>query len=132
MSVEELIMVVVYAPFEDMYRMRIQQKDFHNRRRGHHLGHISLDCLDHIHVVVEMWMRACHVQTHDMSTEFYAQEIRRALEEQSFGIKSFTLLESDSGAQARATVILLEGQKITIKLNSQGYAVRPHTESRPI
>ena len=71
-----------------------------------------------------------------MSTEFYAEEIRRALEEQSFGIKSFNLLESDtSGVQARATVILLEGQKITILLNSQGYSVRdscPHVERRRI
>jgi len=82
-------------------------------------------------------MKASHVEYVQMSNfppEFYAEEIRRALEEQSFGIKSFTLLENDiSGVQARATVILLEGQKITIKLNSQGYSVRddyPHMKSR--
>ena len=73
-------------------------------------------------------------QETEMSTEFYAEEIRRALEEQDFGVKSFTLLESDtSGVQARATVILLEGQKIMVKLNSEGYSVRdgcPYTKSR--
>jgi hypothetical protein len=59
----------------------------------------------------------------DANTNFYEGEIRRALDEQSFGIKQYTVLET-STTRARASVTLLEGSVIIIELTSQGYIVR--------
>jgi hypothetical protein len=53
---------------------------------------------------------------------FFASELKRALDEQSFGIKSSTLLSS-SLFSAEASVTLLEGRTIVIVLTSQGYSV---------
>ena len=58
-----------------------------------------------------------------MSSEpFCAAELRRALEEQAFAIKDFTLTPSPS-EEGRATVVLLEGNTIEIQLTIQGYTV---------
>ncbi|KDR82798.1 hypothetical protein GALMADRAFT_849655 [Galerina marginata CBS 339.88] len=56
------------------------------------------------------------------SSSFCQTELHRALKEQVFGIKSFTVLSS-SLEQASASVILLEGPKVIIQLTTQGYCV---------
>ncbi|TFK40539.1 hypothetical protein BDQ12DRAFT_456878 [Crucibulum laeve] len=53
---------------------------------------------------------------------FFRDEMHRALDEQGFGIRSFTVTSSNS-RQAVASVLLLEGHKINICLTSQGYSV---------
>ncbi|KAG6843478.1 hypothetical protein H0H93_000860, partial [Arthromyces matolae] len=52
--------------------------------------------------------------------EFYANELRSALEEQSFGINSF-YLASETPYEATAVVKLLEGTDVNVVLNIQGY-----------
>ena len=57
------------------------------------------------------------------STSFCHTELYRALKEQAFGIKSFSMLSS-SLEQATASVVLLEGSKIVVELTTGGYSVR--------
>lgn len=56
------------------------------------------------------------------SASFCHSELRRALEEQAFGIKKFTI-SSSSAQQAVASIVLLEGIKLTVELTTQGYYV---------
>ncbi|KAF4577352.1 hypothetical protein EYR40_009289 [Pleurotus pulmonarius] len=54
---------------------------------------------------------------------FAADELSRALTEQSFGITSYRLETSASTLLASAVVTLLEGKTIRITLTSQGYHI---------
>jgi len=56
------------------------------------------------------------------SSTFCYDELRRALSEQSFGIKSYTMAAATSQS-ASAAVFLLEGQKVVISLEHRGYFV---------
>jgi hypothetical protein len=56
-------------------------------------------------------------------SSFYGDELLRALSEQSFGIKSFSTLASTE-LEATASMTILEGQTINIKLAMRGYSVR--------
>ncbi|KAG5736010.1 hypothetical protein E4T56_gene18380 [Termitomyces sp. T112] len=62
------------------------------------------------------------------STNFYASELQTALDDQSFGIQLFCLTSS-TPYEARASVKLLEGNAITVKLTIQGYTIEPSTSS---
>ncbi|KAJ3509124.1 hypothetical protein NLJ89_g5383 [Agrocybe chaxingu] len=55
-------------------------------------------------------------------TSFYAGELQRALKEQAFGIKAFTM-GATSSQQATASVVLLEGHHLVIRLTTQGYTI---------
>ncbi|PPQ76389.1 hypothetical protein CVT26_015378 [Gymnopilus dilepis] len=57
------------------------------------------------------------------STSFCHTELYRALKEQAFGIKSFSMLSS-SLEQATASVVLLEGSKIVVELTTGGYSIQ--------
>jgi hypothetical protein len=59
----------------------------------------------------------------DSPSSFYQDELLRALTEQSFGIRMFYTLTT-TRLQATASVTLLEGQRINIKLEMRGYSVR--------
>ena len=56
-------------------------------------------------------------------SSFYGDEMLRSLTEQSFGLEASAILETTQ-LQATASVTLLEGQKIKIKLTMRGYSVR--------
>jgi len=56
------------------------------------------------------------------SASFCHTELYRALKEQAFGIKSFSMLSS-SLEQATASVVLLEGSKLVVELTTRGYCV---------
>jgi len=56
-------------------------------------------------------------------SSFYGDELLRALTEQSFGIKIFSILATTQ-LQATASVTLLEGRQLDIKLAMRGYSVR--------
>ncbi|PPQ67729.1 hypothetical protein CVT25_009335 [Psilocybe cyanescens] len=56
------------------------------------------------------------------SISFCHSELQRALKEQSFGIKNFTILSS-SHEQASAAIVLLEGRKIIVQLTTRGYSI---------
>jgi hypothetical protein len=60
---------------------------------------------------------------------FFFEELNRALDEQSFGIKGFSVLEGDD-AFGTASIETLEGDNLTIRLDSSGYQVRwlPYTQ----
>jgi len=53
-------------------------------------------------------------------SQFYIDELQRALSEQAIAIRSFSVIDSSS-LQATASVTLLEGNDITIKLTNRGY-----------
>lgn len=53
---------------------------------------------------------------------FYRDELDAALREQLFGIRDYRITSSTS-RQATAMLVTLEGLKLTIVLNSQGYSV---------
>ncbi|KAG6841994.1 hypothetical protein C0991_004485 [Blastosporella zonata] len=65
----------------------------------------------------------------DNPAEFFANELRTVLDDQSFGIQSFSIT-SITPYQALASVRLLEGNIITIKLTIKGYTIEP-VESLP-
>jgi len=54
---------------------------------------------------------------------FFADELQRALKEQSFGIASSYCTASTSLLQATAVITLLEGSAITVGLTARGYHV---------
>ncbi|KAF9533236.1 hypothetical protein CPB83DRAFT_738974, partial [Crepidotus variabilis] len=54
---------------------------------------------------------------------FCQTELQRALKEQEFGIKSFSMNASSSTNSATANVVLLEGQKMLVQLTMQGYSI---------
>ncbi|KAF8903125.1 hypothetical protein CPB84DRAFT_1845955 [Gymnopilus junonius] len=56
------------------------------------------------------------------STSFCHTELYRALKEQAFGIKGFSMLAS-SLEQATASVMLLEGSMLVVELTTRGYCV---------
>ncbi|KAF8964352.1 GSKIP domain-containing protein [Flammula alnicola] len=56
------------------------------------------------------------------SSSFCHTELQRALKEQAFGIKSFTV-SSSSSQQAIANIVLLDGPKLAVELTTQGYSV---------
>lgn len=58
----------------------------------------------------------------ESTSSFYHSELLRALKEQAFGIKKFTI-SSSSGQQAIAAVVLLDGAKLLVQLTTQGYSV---------
>jgi len=58
----------------------------------------------------------------DSPSSFYADELLRALTEQSFGIETFSVLTT-TPIQAVASVTLLEGHNLTIKLTTRGYSI---------
>ncbi|GLB38410.1 putative protein of unknown function (DUF727) [Lyophyllum shimeji] len=58
------------------------------------------------------------------SSSFYADELRSVLQEQSFGIESFSIITT-TPSQATASVKLLEGKNISIKLSSRGFLIEP-------
>jgi hypothetical protein len=53
-------------------------------------------------------------------------ELRRALAEQSFGVESYTVKESENTTEAAAVVKLLEGVTVVISLSSHGFHVSAH------
>jgi len=53
-------------------------------------------------------------------SQFYIDELQRALSEQAIAVRSFSVIGSSS-LQATASVTLLEGNGITIKLTNRGY-----------
>ncbi|KAE9392864.1 hypothetical protein BT96DRAFT_830084 [Gymnopus androsaceus JB14] len=53
-------------------------------------------------------------------SQFHVDELQRALSEQAIAIRSFSVIDSSS-LQATASVTLLEGNDITIKLTNRGY-----------
>lgn len=55
-------------------------------------------------------------------SSFCAAELQKALKEQAFGIKTFTM-GSSSAEQATASVVLLEGHRLALQLTTQGYSV---------
>lgn len=55
-------------------------------------------------------------------SSFYASELQTALEEQIFGIQSFSFASS-TPYEAKASVKLLEGDSIIVRLTIQGYTV---------
>ena len=57
------------------------------------------------------------------SSSFCQTELQRALKEQTFGIQNFSITSS-SAEQASALVVLLEGQRLVVKLTAQGFSVR--------
>lgn len=62
-------------------------------------------------------------QTMSHSTpSFCNAELDRALKEQGFAIHSYAITSS-SPRQASASVVLLEGRRLTITLTTQGYSV---------
>ncbi|KAF8229691.1 hypothetical protein L208DRAFT_1285518 [Tricholoma matsutake] len=62
----------------------------------------------------------CVRQAHPSS--FFGDELLRALTEESFGIKAFSTIATTQ-LQATASVTLLEGQTIHIKLETRGYSI---------
>ncbi|KAF8807139.1 hypothetical protein BYT27DRAFT_7211017 [Phlegmacium glaucopus] len=56
------------------------------------------------------------------SSSFCRTELQRALKEQAFGIQTFSITSS-SAQEALASVVLLEGQKLVVKLTTQGFSV---------
>ncbi|KIK06161.1 hypothetical protein K443DRAFT_285809 [Laccaria amethystina LaAM-08-1] len=62
-------------------------------------------------------------QTMSHSTlSFCNAELDRALKEQGFAIHSYAITSS-SPRQASASVVLLEGRRLTITLTTQGYSI---------
>ncbi|KJA23986.1 hypothetical protein HYPSUDRAFT_214755 [Hypholoma sublateritium FD-334 SS-4] len=61
------------------------------------------------------------------TASFCHSELQRALKEQAFGIKKFTIT-SASGQQAIATVVLLDGAKLLVQLTTQGYSIVSTTQ----
>ncbi|KAF9468522.1 hypothetical protein BDZ94DRAFT_1245562 [Collybia nuda] len=59
---------------------------------------------------------------HPSPRSFFVDELRRALNEQSYGIEAFSITASSS-LQATASVTILEGLKFNIKLNLGGFSV---------
>lgn len=59
-----------------------------------------------------------------MSFEFYASELALALDEQTFAIIEFKLLEKRGEKQAEAEVMYLEGHRDVIVLDQSGFHVR--------
>lgn len=57
-----------------------------------------------------------------MSPPFFASELKQALSEQSFGISGYRL-GSSSLNEAQAFVDLLEGVRLDVRLNIQGFHV---------
>ncbi|KAF5315164.1 hypothetical protein D9619_007218 [Psilocybe cf. subviscida] len=55
-------------------------------------------------------------------SSFCYTELQRALKEQTFGIKSYSV-SSNSSNQAIALVVLLEGSKISVSLTTQGFSI---------
>ncbi|KAF8073776.1 hypothetical protein FPV67DRAFT_765514 [Lyophyllum atratum] len=55
-------------------------------------------------------------------SSFFADELRCVLQEQSFGIQSFSIATT-TRSQGNASVKLLEGHEITLKLTSRGYTI---------
>ncbi|KAF8169260.1 hypothetical protein BJ912DRAFT_912986 [Pholiota molesta] len=68
------------------------------------------------------WQPFCPKQAMHSPPSFCDTELHRALSEQAFGIKSFAV-SSSSPQQAIATIVLLDGPKITVQLTTQGYSV---------
>lgn len=64
-----------------------------------------------------------HLDPKSHMSSFCSTELQRALKEQTFGIKSYSI-SSTSSQQATASVVLLEGSKITVLLTTQGFSVR--------
>ncbi|RDB17996.1 hypothetical protein Hypma_000834 [Hypsizygus marmoreus] len=58
----------------------------------------------------------------DSPTHFFADELRRALAEQSFGLQTFHITTTEN-LHAKASATLLEGDEITISLTIRGYSV---------
>jgi hypothetical protein len=54
---------------------------------------------------------------------FFSSELEKALEEQSFGIAGFQLLQSSNSLESSALVTLLEGIIVNISVSSRGYQV---------
>ncbi|KZV65603.1 hypothetical protein PENSPDRAFT_586657 [Peniophora sp. CONT] len=52
---------------------------------------------------------------------FYERELRAALEEQRFGVEDAFMIESTPN-DAKASVVLLEGKTIEVKLSREGFA----------
>jgi hypothetical protein len=58
------------------------------------------------------------------SQSFSSSELARALSEESYGIRGFTMMKTDTELVATAEVRLLEGTAVEISLTSRGYQVR--------
>jgi Protein of unknown function (DUF727) len=69
--------------------------------------------------------------TSPAQSTFLSSELQRALNEQSFGIATYTLAPSASALQAIASVTLLEGRTIFITLSARGYRVRRRVRLYP-
>ena len=55
-------------------------------------------------------------------SSFCRTELQRALKEQTFGIKNFSIT-SCSAERASASVVLLEGQRLVVQLTTEGFSV---------
>ncbi|PBK97624.1 hypothetical protein ARMGADRAFT_922935 [Armillaria gallica] len=61
--------------------------------------------------------------TSSMPSAFLANELQLALSEQHFGIRSFSILSSSTPLVAKASVTLLDGEKLQLVLTGRGYFV---------
>ncbi|KAG6332812.1 hypothetical protein ID866_6276 [Astraeus odoratus] len=57
------------------------------------------------------------------SSNFFYNELQRALSEQSFGIARYEVAKPISPHEATASVTMLEGPCVSITLNARGYHV---------
>lgn len=57
-----------------------------------------------------------------MSTADFASELRSALGENAFGLKDFQVIR-ETQLESTATVVLLEGETVTVSLSSRGFEV---------
>lgn len=59
----------------------------------------------------------------DQVAEFYRRELAQALNEQAFGISSYSEIIHSTENEAEATITLLEGNTINVVLSSAGHKV---------
>ena len=60
-----------------------------------------------------------------MATTNFASELASALKENSFGLKEYRVTQ-ETQLESTATVVLLEGDTITVSLSPRGFQVRLH------
>jgi hypothetical protein len=60
------------------------------------------------------------------STSFFTTELKRALEENAFAIKSAETLPEETADRACAKIILLEEKEIQVELVNDGFRVSPN------
>ncbi|KAK0487513.1 hypothetical protein IW261DRAFT_620853 [Armillaria novae-zelandiae] len=61
--------------------------------------------------------------TSSMPSAFLANELQLALSEQHFGIRCFSILSPSTPLVAKASVTLLDGEKLQLVLTGRGYFI---------